>query len=71
MWIALVFIGLVIVCLILGAIKENSEKKTTVKCKYCGHEFEYSESGVVDYKLNGKLQKAQECPRCGKYTEIQ
>lgn len=70
MWIALVFIGPVIVCLILDAIKENSEK-TTVKCKYCGHEFRYSESEVVDYKLNGKLQKAQECPRCGKYTEIQ
>lgn len=70
MWIALIFIGLVIVCLILGTIKENS-KKATVKCKYCGHEFRYSESRVVDYKLNGKLQKAQECPRCGKYTEIQ
>lgn len=69
MWIALVFIGLVIVCLILGTIKENS-KKTTIKCKYCGHEFGYYESGVVDYKLNGKLQKAQECPKCGKYTEI-
>lgn len=70
MWIVLVFISLIIVCLILGAIKENSEK-TTVKCKYCRHEFEYSESEVVDYKLNGRLQKAQECPKCGKYTEIQ
>lgn len=67
MWIALVFISFVIVCLILGTIKENSEK--TIKCKYCGHEFGHSESGVVDYKLNGKLQITQ-CPRCKTYINV-
>jgi transcription elongation factor Elf1 len=73
MWITLIFITLIIVfilILVLIAFKETTTIKT-IKCKYCGHEFRYSESRVVDYKLNGRLQKAQECPRCGKYTEIQ
>lgn len=68
MWIALVFIIVSLICLIfLG----REDKVKTINCKYCGHEFEYSESKAVEYKLSGKLQKAQECPKCGKYTEIQ
>lgn len=71
MWITLIFITLIIVfilILVFIAFKETTIK--TIKCKYCKHEFEYLESETIEYKLNGRTQKAQECPRCGKYTEI-
>lgn len=73
MWITLIFITLIIIfilILVLIAFKETTTIKT-IKCKYCKHEFEYLESETIEYKLNGRIQKAQECPKCRKYTEIQ
>ena len=57
-----------VVSIVIGYIKEKSNK--LIKCKYCGHEFDCDESKTIIYSLGGKQQKAQECPKCGKYTEI-
>ena len=71
MWIILIFIVFIMACLILGAIKETTEETKEIKCKYCGHEFEYSKSKSVKYKFSGKLEECQECPMCGFYNKIE
>lgn len=65
MWIAVMMIAVIVLILFFWMVD-----KKYVKCKYCKHVFERDESKSVEYIYEGEHRKSQECPKCGKYTEI-
>jgi len=70
MWIVgIILVGFII--LISTITIREIIKEPVIKCKYCGHIFKkHSRSEVAEYEMGGEKKKAQECPKCGKYTDI-
>lgn len=71
MWASIIIFSIVILFLCIELRGEKIEKTKRIKCKYCGDEYDRDESKIVMYKFSGKLEKCQECPKCGYYNKTQ